>query len=136
MSALPTVKIVAILGKDDSGEYGNARCPHCGAEGRYVWTFLGDDGRRHGAMAGCLRLFKRADSYVARVTATAIEKVEAAGREGKKAASWWTAIIDATDRLGSGLISISDHAEIVRHQDRLRWDYLERRGFGKYRRRR
>lgn len=41
---------------DDSGEYGNATCPHCGAKGRYVHHFLTDEGPR-AAMAGCIKLF-------------------------------------------------------------------------------
>ena len=29
-------------------------CPHCGAVGKRVWTFLCEDGVERGAMAGCL----------------------------------------------------------------------------------
>lgn len=52
-------RIVAVLGRSDSGEYGAATCPHCGAAGRYVYTFQCDDGTTRGAMAGCLKLFPR-----------------------------------------------------------------------------
>ena len=39
--------------KDSPG----ASCPHCGAEGRYILTFQVEDGRRMGAMRGCVKLF-------------------------------------------------------------------------------
>ena len=32
-------------------------CPHCGADGRWIYTFTLDNGRTAGAMRGCLSLF-------------------------------------------------------------------------------
>lgn len=34
---------------------GNTCCPHCGAEGRYVYTWI-DNGVMRSAMAGCYKL--------------------------------------------------------------------------------
>jgi hypothetical protein len=80
--------IVAILDKRDSGEYGNAVCPHCGALGRYVYTFVCEDGRRHGAMSGCIQLFPKSDSKMFKLMATAYDKAQAAREEKKNLASW------------------------------------------------
>lgn len=58
MTTAPTLpRIVAITGTSDAGEFGAATCPHCGAQGRYIKTFVCDDGTTRGAMAGCIRLF-------------------------------------------------------------------------------
>lgn len=52
VSTLP--RIVRFLGTDDCP---GARCPHCGAEGRWVHRFVTDDGRSLAAMSGCVKLF-------------------------------------------------------------------------------
>ena len=58
MSAVAAVqtfpRIVRFTGTSDSP---GAACPHCGAEGRYILHFLTEDGRRMGAMRGCVQLF-------------------------------------------------------------------------------
>jgi hypothetical protein len=36
-------------------DYGSACCPHCGAEGRYIYTWA-EFGKEYGAMAGCYEL--------------------------------------------------------------------------------
>lgn len=51
-TALP--RIVRFLGTDDAP---GASCPHCGAEGRWILRFQLEDGRRAGAMRGCVKLF-------------------------------------------------------------------------------
>lgn len=35
-------------------DYGSTACPHCGAEGRYIYTWI-QDGCMHSAMAGCYK---------------------------------------------------------------------------------
>lgn len=55
--------IVVITGMKDFGPSdgeGSATCPHCGANGRYVWTFICADGSHRGAMRGYLQLFPQA----------------------------------------------------------------------------
>lgn len=52
--------IVEFTGVHDGGPCDDgptAICPHCGAEGRYVFFFDCDDGTSRGAMRGCLSLF-------------------------------------------------------------------------------
>lgn len=52
MTALP--RIVRFVGTSDAPD---STCPHCGATGRYITTFVVEDGRTLGAMRGCLKLF-------------------------------------------------------------------------------
>ncbi len=54
---LPTV--VKVLGVDDSGEYGNTSCPHCGALARYVTRFVLEDGTVAGAASSCFKLYPK-----------------------------------------------------------------------------
>jgi hypothetical protein len=42
------------IGINDTGPESGACCPHCGAEGRYIYMWE-EDGVRHGAMAGCYK---------------------------------------------------------------------------------
>lgn len=43
------------IGIDDTGPESGARCPHCGADGRYIyrWEY---EGKIYGAMAGCYKM--------------------------------------------------------------------------------
>jgi len=34
-------------------------CPHCGAEGRYIYKWIDDEGFTRGAMAGCFKILTR-----------------------------------------------------------------------------
>lgn len=54
LSQLP--RIVRFL---DTHYAPGSQCPHCGADGARVHTFFVEDGRRLGAMSGCLKLFPR-----------------------------------------------------------------------------
>lgn len=50
----PLPRIVRFLGTDDSPD---SECPHCGARGRFIHSFIVEDGRRLAAMSGCVKLF-------------------------------------------------------------------------------
>jgi Zn ribbon nucleic-acid-binding protein len=39
-------------------DYGSTVCPHCGSEGRYIYTWE-EDGVSHAAMAGCYKLLTK-----------------------------------------------------------------------------
>lgn len=59
-TTLPTItRFISLTdhGPCDDGEP-SAHCPHCGAGGRYIWTFQCDDGTTRGAMKGCVQLFR------------------------------------------------------------------------------
>lgn len=43
------------VGVDDTGPESGARCPHCGAEGRYIYRWT-EFGQPHAAMAGCFEM--------------------------------------------------------------------------------
>lgn len=72
-------RIVAVTDVIDHGScdgQGNGICPHCGAEGRYVYRFICEDGTTRGAMKGCLQLFPK--SQISRACETAFSKQKAA----------------------------------------------------------
>lgn len=72
-------RIIRFEGCTDSGEFGNTTCPHCGAQGRYVYHFVVEGDVRRGAMAGCIKLYPV--SPVARVHQTLLEKIrQSAGK--------------------------------------------------------
>lgn len=88
-------KRVAILAVDDTGPDSGARCPHCGAEGRYIYHFLCDDMVIRRAMAGCIHLFKEANRYdpMTRMLRAYFDKLEGMRGQtssgGPKLASWF-----------------------------------------------
>ena len=43
------------IGVDDTGPESGARCPHCGAEGRYIYHWE-ENGEHRAAMAGCYKV--------------------------------------------------------------------------------
>lgn len=91
-------KIVAVLACDDHGPCDpepSAICPHCGAGGRYVFTFLCEDGTRRGAMKGCIQLFPRS------VAAVECEKALIKARTGKPS-RWDDRMLRAIEALENG----------------------------------
>jgi hypothetical protein len=99
--ARPTV--VAVLGKDDHGPCdggGSTRCPHCGAEGRYVFTALMSDGATKQMMAGCLKTFRL--SPVAKTCERALSKPR------DERSRWDARIIEALDQLRAKQIGMQD----------------------------
>jgi len=52
-------------GEAEANAPGSTTCPHCGAWGRYVYTFTTDDGERHAAMAGCIEVWPGGKQAVA-----------------------------------------------------------------------
>jgi len=90
--------IVAILACDDHGPCDDgptAVCPHCGADGRYVYTCLMSDGSRKGMMSGCLQTFRK--DACARACEIALEK-----DAHSKASRWDIRILDAITALNGG----------------------------------
>jgi len=130
--------IVAILRRRDSGEFGNANCPHCGADGRYVYTFLCEDGLVRGAMQGCLKLFPRAKNahHAARLVAEAFKREQEARENNRPLAAWWKAMVAAAqafqaavetegfsrDRLNAFYIEVLDW-------ERKRQAWLSKKGY-------
>jgi hypothetical protein len=82
-------KVVQVEQIEDTGPESGACCPHCGADGRYITWFITEDGARHGAMAGCFKLFPKS-RFAIRV-AGILEKQ----RNGHKLASWDQKVLEA-----------------------------------------
>lgn len=61
------------IGVDDTGPESHACCPHCGAEGRYIYRWA-EYGKVRGAMAGCFAALtgkikkNDVDSYIQRLS--------------------------------------------------------------------
>lgn len=140
---MPTIKptatlpsIVAFIGTHDSGEFGNARCPHCDAEGRYVHTFICDDGTRRGAMSGCIQLFRVGRDWAAKLSMEAFKRKREAEDSGRALASWWQEMVVASGELGDGSIDLSEWRNRIGDAERRRQAWLAKDGYGKFNRRR
>ncbi len=113
----PTVRIVQFINRTDSGEFGNDSCGHCGADGRYQYTFLGDDGKRHRAMAGCIKLFKVAP--IADIHAKLIVKSQDLAKryDGGHLNSWDTKKLEAIKKFYAGDLTEDQAMRICHDQD-------------------
>lgn len=127
-------KLLVLLGRHDSGEYGNAACPHCGALGRYVYSFLCEDGQRYGAMSGCIKLFPKADPWLYSIIEKAFDKEQDAKDNKTKLASWWTEMIEAVNEVSNGKITVEEMRSRVRSAESRRQAWLTKNGYGKFRR--
>lgn len=125
-------KIVTFLGKSDSGEFGNAICPHCGAKGRYVIDFVCEDGVRRGAMSGCIKLFPISPLAKEHIAITERQTERAA--KGQKLASWDIAKLDAIDQVLAGALTVEQALVVVRDQNYKRSVWIDRNKSGKGRR--
>lgn len=141
MNALPKLKptstlpaIIAFLGTSDSGEYGNARCPHCNAEGRYVHTFICEDGTRRGAMSGCIQLFPQSRDRYSKLAMEAYKRSKQAKEEGRNLASWWADMVAACESLGDGAIGIDEWRFQVGQAESRRQAWLSKNGYSYSRR--
>lgn len=148
----PTVtlpEIVAIVGMKDFGPSdgeGSTNCPHCGANGRYVWYFICADGSRRGAMRGCLKLFHQSaeTSRYSKLIQEAFDRQAKAKEEGKNLASWWREMVEAAEEFGNG--KLPDHDAIqaatlrlhqtVANAEGKRQDWLNKNGYRRYGKRR
>lgn len=110
-------RIVYIDHVEDSGEYGNANCPHCGAKGRYVYHFRCEDGSRRGAMAGCLKHFTL--TWLAQEHRRILDKQRDGLKRfgpGHKLASWDAEILAVIEDYADGAIGMEDAARRVTDQ--------------------
>lgn len=99
----PLPKVVYIENLQDTGEDSGARCPHCGAEGRYIYWFRCEDGKLHGAMKGCFKLFPK--SKFAELHEKLLAKQADYQKKGWKLASWDQEVVGAIEAHGRGEIS-------------------------------
>lgn len=127
-------RLLVLLGRHDSGEYGNAACPHCGALGRYTYSFLCEDGQRYGAMSGCIKLFPKADPWLYSIIEKAFDKEQDAKDKRTKLASWWTEMIEAVTEVSNGKITVGEMRSRVKSAESRRQAWLTKNGYGKFRR--
>lgn len=118
-------RITAFDGVTDSGEYGNARCPHCGAEGRYVYHFYCEDGTRRGAMAGCIKLYPV--SPVAEEHKRIIDRQAKREKTGGELASWDQTKLEAINHLIDGETTEDEAMQTIQAENAKRQAWLDRR---------
>jgi hypothetical protein len=132
MNQLPTIsalpKIITVLAVTDCGPCDpepTGVCPHCGAGGRYIYSFLCEDGVVRGAMKGCIQLFPR-HPFALKVQGVLKKQLDYSKKQWKLA-SWDQAIIDATHELEIKKINIGEWESRVRTAFAQRDAYLKRR---------
>lgn len=110
-------KVLYITGETDSGEFGNARCPHCGAEGRYIIHFVTADGQERGAMKGCFSKFPQ--HKFAAIHMRLIEKERDYSKKGWNLPSWDQDTLKAIEEYAHGAIpEYEAHNRINRANER------------------
>ena len=118
------MKILTVDGKEDYGEYGNARCPHCGALGRYVYRFTYEDGSKGGAMAGCIKTIAR--SPLAIEAQRILDKESEYSSKGWSLPSWDIKIKEIIESFKDGKLSLSQAQTFVNDQKKKAADYRKR----------
>lgn len=94
------------------GGVGSALCPHCGAEGRYVYHFLCEDGSSHAAMKGCFGHFPK--HQFAAISLRLLEKEREYAAKGWKLPSWDQDILDAIIRCAHQELAEEDAWKVIR----------------------
>lgn len=125
-STLP--KIITVLGVQDCGPCDpepTGVCPHCGTDGRYIYTFLCEDGTRRGAMKGCIQLFPR-HPLAMKVQGVFKKQLDYTKKQWKLA-TWDQMVIDATGDLEAKRINLAEWENRVRSAFFQRDAYLKRR---------
>ncbi len=122
-------RIIAMISKTDAGEFGATTCPHCGADGRYVWTFLCDDGTTRGAMAGCLQRFPK--SRLVDEHKKIIERAAEREQAGRSLASWDENKLAAINEVIAGTLTEQAALDIVATENLKRSAWLRKHGYGR-----
>lgn len=120
-------RVVEILDLKDYGEYGAVSCPHCGAQGRYIYFFTTDNGQSYGAMKGCFRKFPKSP-YADRMAKLLGKEKEFKAKKWKLA-SWDQDSINAIRAYGEGKILQKDLDRILAESDRAKYLYMKKKGY-------
>lgn len=126
MALVSLPRIVRFLSTDREGD--GAECPHCGARGSVVHTFLTEDNRTRGAMSGCVKLFPIAP--VANEDLKLRKKEVAYKKKGWNLPSWDADARTAIDRFYAGEIQEVTAMALVRNAKARAANYRARR-FGR-----
>ena len=126
MSAVASFpKVLMVTRFEDAGEFGGTKCPHCGADCRYVRWFVCDDGVERGAASTCFSLYPK--SPLAAAASKVYDKVQ----QRRKLNGWDTAKLDAFEALRAGRSTEAEVSEVCRRQDAQRRAWLDKRYGGR-----
>lgn len=130
MTTATLPKIIAITARTDAGEYGAATCPHCGADGRYVVSFVCEDGSKRGAMSGCIKLFPI--SPLAKIHADLLVKAAANERKGwKRFSSFDQPKMDAIEAVMAGTMTEDQAIFICKNQSAKAYTWMQNKNRGR-----
>jgi len=130
LNTTPRPSVIAVLGCEDFGPCDpepSARCPHCGAEGRYVFTALMSDGTTKGMMKGCLNSFAR--DFCAVQCERALEKKMKAARGKAYLSKWDDQMITALDGFRAGTVSLETLRATCRHVAQQKQAWMKSKGY-------
>lgn len=135
LPSIVTVYEVVDHGPCDGGP--SARCPHCGAGGRYIHHAITSSGAHVAAMSGCIQLFPQDSRYKrhSKLVTEAYNRRRKATEERKNLASWWSSMIEASEGLRDGRIDVEQWAQAVWEAENNRQSWLNRNGYGRRTRR-
>lgn len=114
--------IYALIGEQDRGV---THCPHCGARGRYVRTFLCEDGTTKEAMRGCYQKWPK--SGVPTQIALARSRADKALGYGRTVASWDAHILESDTAFQQGSMTMEALKRAIEHWEKMRQEWLIRR---------
>lgn len=134
-----TSPVMVLTGYHDCGpcEPGapSAFCPHCGSGGRYVVSFICENGEHRGAMRGCIKAFR-----MTRLAAQQLDSLKrfekdtedhARGVRKWPPASWDVAIWDATQDLSANRIEAGEAVGRIQGALDTRAAFLKRKMRGR-----
>lgn len=126
---LPTVIYVISVEDHGTAEEGipAATCPHCGAAGRYIYTFRCSDGSERSAMKICFSRFPQ-HSFCGD-HAKVLKKEHENAKKGWKLASWDREIKDAIERFARGEMTEAEAACAIQNAKGHKSDYSARKGY-------
>ncbi len=127
VSTLP--RIIQFLNKTDGGEFGAVECPHCGAKGRYIFYFITEDGKKRGAMAGCIQLFPV--SAIAKEHRLIMDRQKEREKKDQKLASWDVNKMEAIQMFYDGKLTEGECLREIENQNYRRTAWIQRSGKGR-----
>lgn len=122
-------RVLMVTSVEDGGPTGGTFCPHCGAEGRYIFHFLAEDGKQHGAMKGCFRRFPK--HPLAAEAAELLERQRERQRKGQELSGWDQTMLAAILDYAEHRVSEAQAMEIVRAQKARKAAWMKRRYHGR-----
>jgi hypothetical protein len=126
-------RIIYVEGIHDGGpmEDGGTFCPHCGAEGRYVYHFVCEGGVRAACMRGCFKMWPKHQfaELAARLLDKEREYAERSKKSGRewKLCSWDREMMDAIERFANGSMTEGEAAQVIRDAKARAKAWRERR---------